>query len=67
MNSAESSCVGKVPFENFTLANAVVKRYGNDRMGRMAYHCEHCHQWHVGTNNKAESRSTFRMAKARRK
>lgn len=53
MNSAESSCIGKVPFKTFTLANAVVKRHGRDSR-REPYHCEHCHQWHLGTNNRAE-------------
>lgn len=38
------SCIGKVPFASFNLANAVVTRHSNKTTsGRSAYHCGHCH------------------------
>lgn len=67
MNSAESSCTGKVPFKSYKLAQVVVKRNpGHGRDGhesREPYHCEHCRQWHIGTNNKVSALAL----KARRK
>lgn len=46
------ACIGKVAFTSFKLANAVVTRNSDtDRPGRSAYHCGHCKQWHVGTDN----------------
>lgn len=53
MNSAAASCTGKVPFKTFTLANDVVKRHSKDNH-REAYHCQHCHQWQLGTANRAD-------------
>lgn len=49
-------CDGKVAFDSFKLANAVVKRHGTDdaRRCRTAYRCGHCGKWHVG-NNKGQS------------
>ncbi len=61
MNSAESSCTGKVAFKNYSLAKAVVKRgpaKGKDAHdSREPYHCEHCRQWHIGTSNKVSARA----------
>ena len=51
MNSAESSCEGKVAFKTFTLASTAAKRGGREKR-RDAYHCQYCHQWHVGTHTK---------------
>lgn len=66
--TAEVSCLGKVPFSSFTLANAVTTRQHNKhRDGRSAYHCTHCHQWHIGTNSgqRAKDRHDHNQAKAR--
>lgn len=44
-------CEGKVSFDNFKLANDVVKRpRKNDRCARTAYRCGHCRLWHIGSN-----------------
>lgn len=45
-------CAGKVPFDSFALANAVVTRRPKDdgRRCRIAYRCGHCGAWHVGSN-----------------
>lgn len=56
MNSAAASCEGKVKFKTFTLANDVTKRHSGDKH-REPYHCTHCRQWHLGTNNKADKRA----------
>lgn len=52
--AAEVSCIGKVPFSSFTLANAVTKRRREQH--RSAYHCTHCQQWHIGTDNGQRAR-----------
>lgn len=52
-----SACAGKVSFTTYTLANAVVKRNRDKyREGRTSYHCQHCHQWHIGTDNGRETK-----------
>lgn len=48
--SAESSCMGKVPFESFALAMSVNKARGGRRhLARQPYHCRHCHKYHLGS------------------
>jgi len=48
----EVACAGKVPFSSFALANAVITRVREKhREGWSAYHCAHCHEWHIGTVN----------------
>ena len=55
---AEVACLGKVPFSSFTLANAVVTRNREKhRESRSAYHCLHCHEWHIGTDNGQRARA----------
>lgn len=55
-----SSCAGKVSFSTFTLANAVVKRNRDKyRESRTTYHCHYCHQWHIGTDNKQETKERY--------
>lgn len=52
-----SSCSGKVAFASFTLANAVVTRNRDKyREGRTSYHCQHCQQWHIGSDNGQRAR-----------
>lgn len=63
---AEVSCLGKVPFSTFTLANSVTTRNREKhREGRSAYHCMHCQQWHIGTDNgqRAKARHDGNKAK----
>lgn len=45
-------CDGKVSFDSFKLANAVVTRHPRDdgRRCRIAYRCGHCGAWHIGSN-----------------
>jgi hypothetical protein len=51
---AAVSCLGKVSFDTFTQANAILKRNSTQhRAGRSSYHCIHCHKWHIGTSNGA--------------
>jgi hypothetical protein len=48
---ASVGCTGKVAFDNFTQANAVVNRFQTKaRPGRSVYRCGHCHKWHLGTD-----------------
>lgn len=61
-----SSCAGKVSFASFTLANSVVTRNRDKfRESRTTYHCQYCHQWHVGTDNgqRAKERYEHRNSK----
>ena len=59
-NYIASACAGKVSFATFTLANAVIKRNGDKpREGRTSYHCLHCHQWHLGTDNGQRARERY--------
>ena len=52
-----SSCLGKVAFNSFKLANAVIKRNADKhREGRTSYHCQHCHQWHIVSDNGRQAR-----------
>jgi hypothetical protein len=48
-----SSCVGKQQLTRET-AMKVAKR--GSRGSRMAYRCEHCAFWHVGTTNRMPKR-----------
>lgn len=59
-NYIAASCAGKVSFASFKLANAVVTRNSDKhRDGRTSYHCQYCHQWHVGADNGRQSRERY--------
>ena len=48
---ADIGCTGKVGFDGFKQAAAVLGRnQTKTRPGRSAYHCGHCHKWHIGTD-----------------
>ena len=56
----QSACAGKVSFATFTLANSVVKRNREKhRESRTSYHCMHCHQWHIGTDNGRDTKERY--------
>jgi len=58
-NTAECSCVGKVAFTSFVLANNVVKRHSEKRTAaRQPYHCGYCGMWHVGSSKKDTSKKS---------
>ena len=63
MNNAAyiaSSCDGKVSFASFSLANSVVKRNREKyRESRTTYHCQNCHQWHIGTDNGRDTKERY--------
>lgn len=45
------NCVGKVGFDTYAQAKAVLNRPQiKSRPGRSSYHCGHCHKWHLGTD-----------------
>lgn len=44
-------CAGKEPFAAFHLAATAARRANRNKDARReAYHCTHCHAWHVGTS-----------------
>lgn len=48
---ASVGCIGKVPFDSYQQASAVLSRNQTKaRPGRSVYRCGHCHQWHLGTD-----------------
>lgn len=48
---AEIGCTGKVTFDSYSQAAAVLGRNQTKaRPGRSAYRCGHCNQWHIGTD-----------------
>jgi hypothetical protein len=61
-------CTGKQPFTSFTLANEAARRANRNKdASREAYHCQHCHAWHVGTQRAPHAvRNKLRMQLKRR-
>jgi hypothetical protein len=44
-------CAGKTAFAAFSLATEAARRANRNKDARReAYHCVHCHAWHVGTS-----------------
>lgn len=43
-----SACAGKQQFENYVLANAVVRKMRRQKKVVNIYRCRLCHNWHVG-------------------
>lgn len=43
-NRQMSSCEGKVPFDNRSIAREAAER----KKGRIVYNCRYCGHWHVG-------------------
>ena len=61
----EVFCVGKVAFPTRAKAQAVATRNSN-RPGRTSYKCNHCHQWHLGTDSQhieTKRRNEFQKAR----
>lgn len=44
-NTENVDCFEKVKFDGAVVARKAAKR----KPGRMAYKCDHCHGWHVGS------------------
>jgi hypothetical protein len=53
-----TQCQGKIPFANRAAATDAIRRQQTRRVNRVgrdrrrknlaAYHCPHCHNWHIG-------------------
>lgn len=43
------SCEGKEAFATYALASQVLKRAKVKKQGGSVYHCEFCHQYHIGS------------------
>jgi hypothetical protein len=64
---AGASCLGKVAFDSFRLANAVLGRQKNKaRPARSAYLCGHCQLWHLGTDSAHAAKARLASDKSRK-
>ncbi len=65
--SPMTACTGKVGFESFRKASAVLSRNQTKaRPGRSSYRCGHCHLWHIGTGGRVEILKTAEFKERKR-